>query len=229
MAGKSNWDRPVRTPAFNIPVVVIVLVAICVVLYGAQYVLPKLRYYSLLPYLVFAPSYSFSSGDPLTAFSVLGYSFMHGSWMHLLVNMAWLVVFGSPLANRIGSLRFLIFWVVSAIVAVLPYVFFMDETVSVVGASGVISALMGAAGRYGFQRLSNYSGGGHPRFAGPVMSIYHALRSERVVMLIGFWIVTDVITGFAGDAAIAWEAHIAGLIFGFLAIRFFDPRPNEIR
>lgn len=224
MAGNWDWERSDKVSAFNIPTVVVILTAICVIFYGAQFVLPARVYEFFLPYLVFVPSYSFTSGNPFTALSVLGYSFMHGSWMHLLMNMAWFIVFGSPLANRIGAFRFLAFWVISAIVSILPYALIhMHESVSVVGASGVISAMMGAAGRYGFQRVFNYKGD-RPEF-GPIMPIGAALRSERVMLMIGFWILTDIATGAFGNTGIAWEAHIAGLIFGFLTIRFFDPHP----
>ena len=57
------------------------------------------------------------------------YSLLHGSIAHLAVNMIWLAAFGSPLANRIGTMRFVLFWVVASIAAAgLHYILYMTSS-----------------------------------------------------------------------------------------------------
>lgn len=161
----------------------------------------------------------FSFTSPLT------YSFLHGSTMHLAINMIWLAAFGSPLANRIGSGRFLLFWAFTALAAVLFHFFFHPfEAIPVVGASGAISGMMGAAARFAFQidRRSR-----RPGFIGPVLPIAVVFRSRTTVTFLATWFAINLAVGLAsgagGSPSIAWEAHLGGFVAGFLAIRHFDP------
>ncbi|RUW77739.1 rhomboid family intramembrane serine protease, partial [Mesorhizobium sp. M1E.F.Ca.ET.063.01.1.1] len=99
-----------------------------------------------------------------------------------------------------------------------------------VGASGAISGMMGAAARYGF-RIDRSSG--KAAFAGEPLPIAIVLRSRGVMTFLGVWMVINLATGLLGfapgvDGQIAWEAHIGGFIAGFFGLRFFDrPQPSE--
>ena len=78
----------------------------------------------------------------------ISYAFLHGGFTHLAVNMVWLAAVGTPLANRIGWLRFLVFWVVcGAAAAGLHYVLHPDDDVPLVGAPGAIAGMMAATPR----------------------------------------------------------------------------------
>ncbi|MET3590043.1 membrane associated rhomboid family serine protease [Bartonella silvatica] len=159
---------------------------------------------------------------------------MHSSFQHVAINMAWLLVFGSPLVKHLGVLRFLIFWIVTAIIAVLTYfVFHQDSAVPLVGASGVVSGMMGAIARYGFPPVVGI-GTQNKEFLSPLLSIKKALRTGNVLIFMGVWLGVDVIMGvysflLVGEGvSIAWEAHIGGFCSGFLLIGFFDISRQKI-
>ncbi len=162
--------------------------------------------------------------------SPVTYSFLHGGLAHLAVNMVWLGAFGSPLANRLGAARFVLFWVAASVAAVaLHYVLHMNGQSPLVGASGAISGMMGAAARFGF-RIDRSSG--QSAFGGPVLPIPVVLRSRGVVTFLGVWMVINLVTGLIGLGAgegsqIAWEAHIGGFLVGFFCIAAFDRKPRR--
>ncbi len=217
--------------AFNIPGVVLAFVAVCVGIYLLQtYVLTARQNFDLLVAGAFIPlRYSGDYGYDVFAFtSVVTYSFLHGGVAHLFVNMIWLVAFGSPLANRQGNIRFVAFWIFTAVAAaLLHYALHPLSNAPLVGASGAISGMMGAAARYGF-RIDRSSG--QSIFSGPILGMTQILRSRTVATFLGVWLVINVVTGLLGSGpggtgTIAWEAHIGGFLSGFLCVRLFDRRP----
>lgn len=228
-------EPPGHEPAFNIPGVVLLLLALCIVVHLLRaYVLSTAQDMELIVRAAFIPiRYSGEYILEVYAFtSPVTYSLLHGGVAHLAVNMVWLAAFGSPLATRIGAPRFLLFWVFTALAAVLlHYVLHPDSQVPLVGASGAISGMMGAAARYGFR--SDRSGG-RSVFVGPILSIGETLRSRTAMVFLGVWMIVNIATGLAGampgvEGAIAWEAHIGGLLAGFFGVRLFDrpaPRPR---
>jgi len=156
---------------------------------------------------------------------LVSYSFLHLHWLHLGLNLVWLVIFGSPLSYRLGAMRFILFWVIMAMLSALTH-FAIDPTshVPMIGASGVVSALMGAAVRYDFYRSP------HARFSPHVrlLSMKQALMNKSSFSFIGIWLALNLAVGFgvnvpglAGEN-IAWAAHIGGLIAGFVLIGLFD-------
>lgn len=225
---------PRREPAFNIPGVVLALLGLCAAVHLARvYLLTTEQDIQLIIAAAFIPiRYSGQYLLEIYAFtSPVTYSLLHGGFAHLAVNMVWLAAFGSPLATRIGAARFLLFWVFTALAAVaLHYVLHASSPVPLVGASGAISGMMGAAARYGFRTGRE---AGRSVFAGRILSIGETLRSRTALTFLGVWMVVNLATGLAGglpgaEGGIAWEAHIGGLLAGFLAVRLFD-RPYRAR
>jgi membrane associated rhomboid family serine protease len=94
-----------------------------------------------------------------------------------------------------------------------------------VGASGAISGMMGAAARFGF-RIDRDEG--QPAFAGPILSIPAVFASRMAVTFLGVWLAVNLAMGLGfgapDEGAIAWEAHIGGFLAGFLLVRVFDRR-----
>ncbi|MDN2579238.1 rhomboid family intramembrane serine protease [Aquibium sp. ELW1220] len=221
---------PRREPAFNIPAVVLVFIALCVGIHLVRgYLLTPAMDFEVILAGAFIPlRYSGEYLLDLPAFtSPLTYSLLHGGLAHLAVNMIWLAAFGSPLATRIGPVRFVLFWCATTLAAVaLHYVLHMDSNVPLVGASGAISGMMGAAARFGFR---SSRGAGRAAFEGRMLTIPEALSSRTVVTFLAVWFVINLATGLASgipgvDGAIAWEAHVGGFLAGFLAVRLFDRR-----
>ncbi|HWK67112.1 MAG TPA: rhomboid family intramembrane serine protease [Rhizobiaceae bacterium] len=218
-----------REPVFNLPPIIMLLIGICVAVYLVQaYVLTREQNEILLWLGAFWPI-RYSGQLPLDLYSFTSpftYAFMHGSLTHLAINMIWLAAFGSPLANRLGNGRFLLFWAASGVAAVgLHYFVHPFDGAPVVGASGAISGMMGAAARFGF-RTSRTAG--KPSFDGPLLPFAEVFRSRAAMTFVAVWMVINVVTGLAGMAPgvgqIAWEAHIGGFLAGFLCIGLFVKR-----
>lgn len=219
---------PSREPMFNMPAVVLALAAICIIVHVVRvfFLGPSADLLIVLNF-GFMPL-RFTSGYPLDFYALVSpitYAFLHGGAAHLLVNMIWLFAFGSPLANRLGALRFLLLWLVTAFAAVLlHFVFHPCDAAPVIGASGAISGMMGAAARFAFRsaRIA-----GKPYFIGPVLPLAEVFRSRMTVTFLVIWFVINLAVGLGFGAApgapgIAWEAHIGGFLAGFFLIRFFE-------
>ncbi len=222
--------RPSREPVFNIPPVIVLIVAVCAVVHLLRvYVLTLDQDIWLLLRAAFIPvRYSGYYDLDVYAFTTpFTYAFLHGGIAHLAINMVWLLAFGSPLANRLGAVRFLVFWAATALAAAaLHWALHPLDQAPLVGASGAISGMMGAAARFGF-RIDRT--GGRPRFGGPLLGFPEILRSRGVLVFLGVWMAVNLVTGLVGlgageSSAIAWEAHIGGFLAGFLGIRLFMPK-----
>ncbi|MBC8717248.1 rhomboid family intramembrane serine protease [Ochrobactrum sp. Marseille-Q0166] len=231
-----NFNSPQRgEPIFNIPSVVLALMAICVGVYIYQnYILSEQQNYAFMLNFALIPArFSLAGGfaDPAALFTLISYSFMHGGLAHIAVNMIWFVAFGSPLAGRIGTGRMIVFWILTSVIAGLThYAIYPDSVTPLVGASGAISGMMGAAARYGFRRVSH---GRRSEFAGPVLPVGLTLRLKPVLTFVGVWFLINIVTGLystggADLSGIAWEAHIGGFVAGFLGIALLDkPRSYD--
>lgn len=224
----SAEERPQRERAFNIPPIVVAAIVACV---GIQvlrdYVLNDHQDIQLLIWTAFIPiRYTREYFDFYAVTSPITYSFLHGSFTHLIVNMIWLAAFGAPLATRFGAWRFCLFWAVSSgAAAALHFATHPFDDMPLVGASGAISGMMGAAARFAFHIDRS---GSMPSFAGPVLPALQVLRVRSVLVFLTVWLLLNFVTGFYSlvpsmESPIAWEAHIGGFLVGFFGISFFDP------
>jgi membrane associated rhomboid family serine protease len=161
--------------------------------------------------------------DTLAAYvPFVTYAFLHGDFVHLIFNSVWFLVFATMVARRVGTGRFLALSLLATLgAAVVHLVFHWGSPVPVVGASGAVSGLMGAAFR--FILIDPNSSPGWPRERLP-------LFSRPVLLASAVWIVLNVLLGITGFApggfgrSIAWEAHLGGFFTGLLAFPMFDRR-----
>lgn len=143
--------------------------------------------------------------------------FMHGGLMHLGGNMLYLWIFGNNVEDRLGHIQFLFFYIIGGLVAALSHVLFDPSSqIPMVGASGAISAVLGA------YMLA------YPKARVVVLFwIVFFVRFIRVpaILMLGVWFVMQL-SGFFGDMSregggVAWLAHIggfiAGVVLGFVA------------
>ncbi len=226
--------EPRREPVFNLPRIVLAIIALCAGVHLLRvYGLTADQDVGLLVRTAFIPvRYSGQYDLDFYAFSSpFTYTFLHGGFMHLAINMVWLAAFGSPLANRIGALRFALFFAATGVAAAFFFWAIHPLTEApLVGASGAISGMMGAAARFAF-RIDRSSG--QSAFGGPPLPFSVVLRSRGVLTFLAVWMVINLVTGLIGlvpgaDDQIAWEAHIGGFLAGFLGLRFFDrPPPRQ--
>lgn len=144
-------------------------------------------------------------------FTLLTAIFMHGSFMHLFGNMLYLWIFGDNLEDRLGHLRYAIFYLVCGIVASLSHVVVnTDSFIPSLGASGAISGVLG-----GYLLL-------FPRRRVRVI-MGRGISEVPAFVALGIWIVFQVISGVmsGAGAGIAYAAHIGGFIAGLVLIKVF--------
>ena len=150
-------------------------------------------------------------------FTLITSMFMHGGWAHLLGNMLFLWVFGDNIENRIGHLRYFIFYLVCGIIASLCHVFVSgsDGLIPSLGASGAISGVLG-----GYLLLFP------SRRVRVIMG--RGITTVPAFVALGLWIVFQVINGMGmlgGDetgGGVAYAAHIGGFVAGLALIKSFD-------
>jgi membrane associated rhomboid family serine protease len=169
-------------------------------------------------------------GGYLTAVtSFVTYMVVHAGWVHLLVNVLWMLAFGSAVARRIGDLRFLYFSVLCGIAGALTHLaFHYGDMAPVVGASAAISGQMAGALRFIF-KARRLPGERTPDFIGaPLMSLGQTLSDPRILMFLAFWVALNAYFGLSAvriageEGGIAWEAHIGGFVCGLLIFGLFD-------
>jgi membrane associated rhomboid family serine protease len=227
-----------REPILNVPAAVVVVLVLLAAVHGALGLLRGGDEEYVIWLLAFIPARyvgfarEIPGGEIASWTSFVTHQFVHGDITHLLINSAWLLVFGSAVARRVGSARFFAF---SLLCGIAGAAFFMvvrwGEAVPMVGASGAISGLMAAGFRILLPAIDN--GDIHemresPRSV-PLASLGECLRNRRVLFaIIAFVVVNFVIAGAAPlltDAGgIAWEAHLGGFAAGLLLLGVFDLR-----
>jgi membrane associated rhomboid family serine protease len=174
------------------------------------------------------------------AMTLITSMFLHGGISHILGNMFFLYVFGDNVEDRMGHVRFTIFYLLGGVVATLAHGFFtLSSTVPMVGASGAISALLGAyIVIFPRQRVLTFIPplllpwlffrlfGKIPRFFLPWLPAW---------VYIGYWAFIQLLEAYSGMVVsqeqaqgVAWWAHIGGFLYGVITARLFlKPIPRS--
>jgi membrane associated rhomboid family serine protease len=162
-----------------------------------------------------------AAGQPLFAISLFTSMFLHGGWLHFISNMWILFIFGDNVEDRMGSIPYLLFYLLSGIAAgLLQTVVAPGSQIPVIGASGAIAGVLGAyILLYPAARIVTFI----PVFFLPWLVEVPAL------FFLGFWFVSQLFSGVAAigvaTGGVAWWAHVGGFVFGLLLSRFFILRP----
>ncbi len=217
------FERPSQ-PILNAPAVIGWLLAVISIVSAARWLAPPAFDDWMIELLAFDSSvYSDAAARAAKPLSVvLGpvtHALLHADLVHLGINMAMLLAFGTPIARRMGALWFLLFFVLcTAAGAAFWLLVHPASTALLVGASGGISGLMGAVARLGLAR--------RPMPGGPMPF----RNRQTAVTFATLWIVLNFLFGAFGgpifgiDAQIAWEAHLGGFLAGLLLMGLFDAR-----
>lgn len=144
--------------------------------------------------------------------------FLHGGWLHLIGNMLYLWIFADNIEATVGSAAFVIFYLLGGLAAHAGHIYFNPaSTIPTVGASGALSAVMGAyLVMFPQSRIRGY------------FFIFRFSIPAIIFLLI--WFGQQFLSGYASlspdtsmaqGGGVAWWAHIGGFVFGVLGGIFF--------
>jgi len=156
-------------------------------------------------------------------FTLFTSMFMHGGFMHLAGNMLFLWIFGDNIEDRLGHVKYVIFYLLCGVIASLAHVFTTGVfatsenalLVPSLGASGAISGVLG-----GYILL-------HPRRRVTVI-LFRFLTDVPAYVAIGIWFAFQLISGLGilgggnQEGGVAYAAHVGGFLAGLVLIKFFD-------
>jgi membrane associated rhomboid family serine protease len=156
---------------------------------------------------------------PSPALTIFTSMFMHGGLFHIAGNMLYLWIFGNNVEDTLGHGRYLVFYLASGVAAALAQTAVgPDSAVPMVGASGAISGVLGAY-------LLLFP---HARVTTVIIfGFFWRLVQIPAVVVLGFWIVVQVLNGlgsFGASGGVAFFAHIGGFLAGMGLLFVLRPR-----
>jgi membrane associated rhomboid family serine protease/nitroreductase len=213
-----------EAPILNAPPAVRWIVGITVAVHVLRLLLPipvddwVLETFGFFPGRYHAPV---ANGEELFAMLVspITHLFLHADWMHLIMNMAFFLAFGSAVGRRMGSAQMLVLYFLCGIAAAFFWAsLYAPQEALLFGASGAVSGMVGAAARVSIWPSRHAS------------SAIPFWRRSTIITFVVVWLLLNVVFGIFPElistsyAGIAWEAHLGGFIAGFVLIGAFDGR-----
>jgi membrane associated rhomboid family serine protease len=160
--------------------------------------------------------------NPLVLLTLVTSMYLHGGWAHLIGNMWYLWIFGDNVENRMGGVRFFIFYTLSGVIAAVLQVMAAPRSdIPIIGASGAIAGVLGAY-------LVLY-----PRArVATLVPIFYFIRIIWLpaVLVLGSWFLVQLLNGLATlnvvmqTGGTAWWAHIGGFVAGMVLTPIFRRR-----
>lgn len=155
--------------------------------------------------------------------TILTAMFMHGGWAHLLGNMLYLWIFGDNVEDAMGHGRFLLFYLLCGLAATVAHILSgPNSLIPSLGASGAIAGVLGA-----YLML-------YPTRRVKVLMGYAGIVEMPAIIVIGFWLVLQLISGFGSIAVtdessggVAYWAHIGGAVAGVILVWFFRQKKTR--
>lgn len=231
-------------PMFNVPAAVVATVVVLVGVHAVRMlVLTDEEDLQFLLTFAFIPARydidlviggSFPGGFGADLWTFFTYAFLHADLLHIGLNLAWLLPFGTALARRFGRWRYAAFMlVVAAAGAFAHLISHPGAIVPMIGASAAISGAMAAALRFVFQPggpLGLWRGEADGNaYRVPAAPLLATLRDPRFLAFLGVWLGLNALFGLGSvpigeqGQEIAWQAHIGGFLAGFFLFKVFDP------
>jgi len=150
-------------------------------------------------------------------YSLISSMFMHGGWMHIIGNMWFLWVFGDNVEDIMGSMRFVVFYLLCGLGAAAAQILSNpDSVIPMVGASGAIGGIMGAyALLYPRAHVHTFI----------FLGFYATTVAIPAIFMLGYWFLLQLLGGIpamgSGGGGVAFWAHIGGFLVGVGLIRVF--------
>ncbi len=155
--------------------------------------------------------------DPYEMGTIFTSMFLHGGWAHIFGNMIALYIFGDNVEDRLGSFRYLVFYLLSGIAAALTHIYLnADSVIPTIGASGAISGVMGAyLLLYPTARVITVF---------PILFFPYIIELPAIVYT-GTWFITQFFSGVLSIVSnaqafggVAYWAHIGGFVAGIVLL-----------
>jgi len=182
--------------------------------------------FGMVPARYSHPEWARAIGFPVDDYwPFLSSMFLHAGWLHLISNMWTLWLFGKAVEDRMGRMRFLLFYLLTGVAAGLTHWFTnVDSTMPAVGASGAIAGVLGAY-------FILYP---HARIIVMFPVIFLPFFFELPALIyIGFWFLGQVFSGTLSVlgpddvGGVAWWAHVGGFLAGVVLYRLFLLPPGR--
>lgn len=207
-------------PTQKSPIVSYTLIALCCLSYLFQASLDQnqgiflIKNYGATPFLL--SEYTFDYW-----YSSITSMFLHGGIMHLGGNLVYLWIFGDNVEDEFGKIKFLIFYILCGIGAVIAQILFNPQSnVPMIGASGAIAGILGSY-------LVLYPKAKIHVFAWII--IFVKIIKVSAFIVIGAWILLQIMNVFdQGSSGVAYSAHIGGFITGIILTPFFKKKNTKI-
>jgi membrane associated rhomboid family serine protease len=229
--------QPGREPIFLLPGDVTAIVGVLVAIHLAStLVLNQAGQLQLIFWFAFQPLRIIAGLDDLSLavpliWTPFSHALLHAGWEHLLVNSAWFAIFATPVSRRYGAGPMMaIFFISAAAGAALFAATTLYSGSYLIGASGGVAGLTGAAVRFIFQPVivAQHPETGERVVLGRRLATFADLwRDSRARFFVLIWVVLNaavpllpLLTGT--QMSVAWQAHLGGFFAGLLIVGIFE-------
>ena len=241
---KSQRDQsaaaiPERQPIFNLPPVVAAIAGLFVAIQAVEsFVLNESTGQELLVWLAFIPYRIIEiAGSPGGFWPILWtpitHAFLHAGWEHVLLNTVWFVIFATPVTGRYGPLKMVLLFAAGAIAGAAAFAATtLPEFAILLGASGGVAGLTGAAIRFMFQPIQygvNRQTGERVPMGRHLASIRDVFRNPTARFFTIVWLALNAVVPFlpvliGSTVSVAWQAHLGGFLAGFFLVPLCERR-----
>lgn len=205
-----------REPIFNLPPATLWLALAMIAVFVLENLLEGRAWSWLFNTFAFVSTTFWPPAAPTPTakgiMTLVSHAFLHADLVHLALNLGFLLAFGSFVERHLGIVRYLLVFALTAALGALgEYLFRGGEPLALIGASGAVYGMTGAAMRYMF------AGGS-------------AARRRALLGFVGVFLGLNLVLGLTGlgdllaGATIGWKAHAAGFLAGALLSTLLGPR-----
>jgi len=213
-------------PTRHFPIMTVILIAINVLVFIYELILgPQVegfvQSWAIIPYeITHGVDLPPASIQPIYL-TLITAMFLHGGFVHIAGNMLFLWIFGNNIEDAMGSLRFLVFYLLCGLAAAFAQIAVdPNSQIPNIGASGAIAGVLGAY-------LLLFPGAEIQTLV--FLGFFVRLVRLPALLFLGLWFVLQLFSGVAGlgmeaMGGVAWFAHIGGFIAGIVLINIFRRR-----
>ena len=186
-----------------------ILAAICIAVFAFGELSGQRGNYNLIRDYAFVPA-DLQTGANNVYLRLVTHMFLHGDWVHLIVNMIVLLSFGRGLEPAMGTVRFVILFFVTGVAAAIGHAVLTGfPDIPMIGASGATAGIVGAA-----------------MLAAPRLPVIFFIVPMPLYMAVIVLVAVHIAAiGFEWDPGVAWYAHLAGIAAGIVLYPLLRRRP----